>query len=437
MKHSVLISIVLLLLVFPASAEKMTVQTYKQEFNREETVQVLVTVQEKPVYQLESGNVHLKDHAGNEIRIAPLLRRIRENTHMAVFNIPADIPEGVFTLEVGPVKYVINQTLKELVFSTPLSVKDNGYALQFQPGFLMADENLELKVTSKKGNFNFLIQTPEEITHVYNTTQDILEERSRFFVFSLTRKVSKDLLINFTAPQGNEVIPVFTSVSLPPPQPDAQTQPAESQTQETLPTPIMTAQFTITPTAIIKQMAKGATSEGYLEVINLGNQPLRVDFTLTENLKTILTLNISSLLLSPGSKNTQYLWINRQQQPLTGTYEGKIIAQAASQTEEIPVTLTFGTPQPPAEYPEAIPPSEGKGSAQESAQEQPKAEYGDLDFFKNATYAEPERKRSITPFILVGLFLIVLAVIVFAGRKRKKEQTFDEYLEEVRKRRNY
>ncbi|MDO8628378.1 MAG: LPXTG cell wall anchor domain-containing protein, partial [Nanoarchaeota archaeon] len=59
----------------------------------------------------------------------------------------------------------------------------------------------------------------------------------------------------------------------------------------------------------------------------------------------------------------------------------------------------------------------------------------DLQIFGNSSYQQPADKTSKTPFIFVGLLVLVLAVVFLLSRKKKKEQTFDQYLEEMRKRR--
>ncbi len=416
--RNLLLWVFFVILIAPyVSAEKIILSTYKQEFSPQETLQLLVHVAEKPVYALESSSLHLFDVTGQEIKVAPLMRTIRSGIYFYSFGLPVNLANGEYSIQIGPVKYVVNKTLQEFSFMHNITIKDSSYALQIQPAYLMADESLEIKLTSKKGNFNIQVQSPSEITHAYSDKLSILEDRSRFLVFSAAKKIASDLIVNFSAENNSYFLPVFTSV--------VKSQAPAQQVQSEL--------FSISPTQIMQQLDKKESLESFFEVINFWNQPLRVDFQVPESLSPIFSINESSILIPPKEKYKQHLWINRNEDEHSGTYEGKIVVKGSWQTEEIPVSLTFGQQQIPPQ-PETTQQPDLTEFEPEPAEATPAQDTG-LDFFKNATYSPPEKKRSAVPFVLTGIFLLILAVIFLLGKRRKKEQTFDEYLENIRKRR--
>ena len=413
------IFIVILVIPYVAAEERITLSTYKQEFSPQETVQLLVRVSDKPVYALESSTLHLFDMAGQEIKIAPLRHTIQSGVYFYSFSLPIGLANGEYTLQIGPVKYVVNKTLQEFSFYHKIAVRESNYALQIQPAFLMADENLEIKLTSKKGNFNIQVQSPSEITHTYQEKLSILEERSRFLVFSAAKKIGSDVIINLSAENKSYFLPVFTSIV---------------KSQNAPESPVQAGLFSITPTEIVQQLSRKEAREGFFEVINFWDQPLRVDFIVDDSLHAVLSVNESSILVPPKEKYRQYIWINRNEEERAGTYEGKIVAKGGEQTEEIPVTITFGAQPQQEQLPPPVQEPEVDTSAPEPEQVSPAQDAG-LDFFKNATYSPPERKRSVIPFVLTGIFLLILAAVFLLGKRKKREQTFDEYLENIKKRR--
>src|SRR3989344_159836 len=163
----------LFLLILPVVvADKIDIALYQDHFSPSATVQVLVTVNEPPVYAPDVNMLHLLDASGSQVRIAPLVRRIRDNLFLYIFDVP-QVPDSRYTLELAPLKYVVDAVLKEFRFSKELVVADDGFSLHLQPPFFVQAYNNELKVSSIKGDFSFVVEAPPEIKHVYSSPQKV------------------------------------------------------------------------------------------------------------------------------------------------------------------------------------------------------------------------------------------------------------------------
>lgn len=405
--------ILLILILAPfAYADKVDLIIYKEIFNPGETVQLVVNLNENPVYKPEINILKFLDSSGSEIKIAPFISRIKDDLFFYSFVLP-EIKDGPYILSLSNLKYVVNNTLKEFSFSKNISIDDKGKAAVFQPAFFVVGDSLEIKVESSKGAMNLTVLSSDGITHPYGRPQFINEGRSRFFSFEITNDSKPNYFINFTFDGGFFYVPIFNKkIVVAPEEKIIQTQP-----------------FDFSPKEIVKNLGKSGSLEGQIEIISLIDEPLRVNFEVPEELKNLVKLNETSVLVPPKDIYEQYIWINKQRAEYSGIFSGEIKMTAKDYAYFMKVQLEFEK--------EELTPSEliTPGEDNRSVEKAP-AGFEEFTFLPNATYTEPPKKPSKTPLILVILVLIILYLLYIFSKKKTKKQSFDEYLENMAKKRN-
>ncbi len=418
MKNLLLLAVVLFV-VPVVVADHVDVALFKEVFAPVETMQVLVQLHVAPVYAPDVNTIRLKDVQGNSIRVAPIVNRIHNDVYFYNFDLPP-LSDGQYTVEVGPLKYVENEVLKEFFFTHNFTVKDKGFAVQVQPAFLLVGPDLELKITNVGESMVLSVNTSAELSHPYDRAQSVAASRSRYFSFSLNNKTVKyDLFVNFSSTNGFFYVPVFnrqTSVPV-----------ADVPVVENV-------SFELSPVAFAVDLPVRGSSSLTWEIKNNGRSPLRVSFLLSSSLKDVIQLNASSVQVSPSTVFSQFMWLNRDGHDVRGVVAGTITVASEYQSIVVPVSIAF-----PA-FPSGADEQEPFVAPETKIVEQPAEKsdsFGGLELFKNKTYTPPPvAPVSKTPLIIVLVVVGIAVFTFFAGKKRTKEQTFDQYLEQMRKRRS-
>ncbi|HLD12973.1 MAG TPA: hypothetical protein VJB87_05285 [Candidatus Nanoarchaeia archaeon] len=406
----------LFLLILPVVvADKIDIALYQDHFSPSATVQVLVTVNEPPVYAPDVNMLHLLDASGSQVRIAPLVRRIRDNLFLYIFDVP-QVPDSRYTLELAPLKYVVDAVLKEFRFSKELVVADDGFSLHLQPPFFVQAYNNELKVSSIKGDFSFVVEAPPEIKHVYSSPQKVADGDVHYFVFSMSSFVPADLMINLSWSGGKVFIPVFSSANI---------QDKAVVKNDTVP------RFELSQLSFTKELSSTGSSADAWLLKNLGAKPLRVNFFVPDSLMGIVRVNESSVLIAPGASYQQFVWFNQEGVSRFGVFSGDMVLTSDYQNATVPVRVVFPEGSKPVVPPQPFVDSE-TNTVQPARND---SGFVDLEIFGNQTYTDVREKSSKTPLIFVLLLVVVAIIIYVLSRKKKTEQTFDQYLEEMRKRR--
>lgn len=372
-------------------ADRLDLHLFKEVFASEETVQVVVDLYEYPVYTPDVNMLRVKDVQGAVIRVAPLVNRLRDDQYFYSFDLPV-VPTGSYVLELGPVKYVVNQTLKEFFFTYPFQVK-SGVGLQVQPAFLWVSPDLEVKVTNPSSTVMVTVNASPELSQVYDRPQVLSADRSRYFSFTLENKtVRHDLFVNFSFDGGFFYLPVFNRQTDTP----------------VVASIIANSSFFVSPMQIVRSLPARGSAAVDLVVMNNASVPVRISFVLSPSLEGIVHVDSSSLQVPPGGSVTQVVWLNKDVRDVQGDVAGDITITSDNQVVSVPVLLSFPAPVAPEVENEPFVAPETK-----IVESKPKNDsYVGFELFKNKTYTTPEVVRSKTPFILVVVVLLI-AIFVF------------------------
>jgi len=174
----------------------------------------------------------------------------------------------------------------------------------------------------------------------------------------------------------------------------------------------------------------GSSADAWL-LKNLGAKPLRVNFFVPDSLMGIVRVNESSVLIAPGASYQQFVWFNQEGVSRFGVFSGDMVLTSDYQNATVPVRVVFPEGSKPVVPPQPFVDSE-TNTVQPARND---SGFVDLEIFGNQTYTDVREKSSKTPLIFVLLLVVVAIIIYVLSRKKKTEQTFDQYLEEMRKRR--
>lgn len=402
------------ILVSFVNADKIDILTYKDVISPGETVQVSLQINEDPIYPPGATHISLVDSSGKNVKIAPFVYRVKNNFYFYTFKMP-ELDDGVYTLGFSPFKYVVNQTLKEFSFFKNISVKKSDYTLIFHPAFFIFDDTLELKITSTNGDANLTVSAPEFVNHPYNTPQYLREKTSRYLNFNINNKSGQEYRINFSFGSQTYQIPLFNKIVFS----------EDVKYDEDSP-----KIFEFTPEKIKKDLEEIGSLEGTIEIKNLLKEILRVDFEISQELKDIIKLNTSSLLIEPEKMAKQYIWVNKDNLDYSGLFSGVIKIKAKDFVSEMPVEIRFGEDET---FPEELIIEENEEEIKEEAE----SGFEELTILPEVETEEAGPKSSAkTPIILALLVLIIMLLFYIFGRKKTEEQSFDEYLENMSKKRS-
>jgi len=139
-EKSAVFLIIFLLFSFFAYAEDLEILTYRDSYNKFETVQLEVTLVNGTFSSpLSVSNLNLRDSSGGLISIAKNSLKINETKYFYYFDVP-DVPEGRYKISISGVSYVREGVNYLSEFSTNLSVADgDADILSLRPGYVLSN----------------------------------------------------------------------------------------------------------------------------------------------------------------------------------------------------------------------------------------------------------------------------------------------------------
>lgn len=159
-----------------------------------------------------------------------------------------------------------------------------------------------------------------------------------------------------------------------------------------------------------------------------------VQFHLTPGIAEIITLNATSFAnMIPGQQYEQYLWINRYRNFPEGIYEGVLSLDSETGNKAsilIHITLTKPIakqedPSKPVTNPEINKPS---FNATET-------NFTLINYTEQARLEkENQAKNFRLGMLLLGIFLLIAALLIYIFRPKSKQLKFGEYVSKVKKR---
>ena len=199
--------------------EQVKLNLADQTYSPGETVQLEILTQD-PEVEPSASNLRLFDSNSNEVKVAPLLRKIKKDNYYFYFDLPDSLTFGEYKLVLSNLRFKINNTLIEVSSETKFNVEASKPTLSIKPALFLADKNtkeLELQLTNKDLTTPLLFSTSDFIKHPYEKPEILSGLTSRKFYFNLDLKdiiYDTQGFINLSYENKSYSIPVFVFTGL-------------------------------------------------------------------------------------------------------------------------------------------------------------------------------------------------------------------------------
>lgn len=447
--------IIFFLILFSLNTSAQEINLLKPIYSPGETLQADIDLQTMALTKdITPSNVAFLNASQQNMAVGVILTKISENHYFIYFDLPTQLKDGIYYLNIKDINYRENEVLKQTTISEQFNIIKTEPIISISPAMIktelekartsfkiqlknQGDETADFTITALK---SFASPSPSFISIPTGTTKEF---DIYLYSFEIREEDSTNIVLANT---NNYTIPIWVSKKV--------DQPEENITNETINEtilPVESEPITEEPansitffvekdnkavilTNLTREIPDASIIKGALKFKNNLNRTIyNLNFRLTGNLPNIVKTNISFLgSIAPYETKEQYLWINEEKNPLLNSYSGDLTLTAEGIPQiNFPIQFSINRTSEPEE-----PISLEESIMEEAEEEEIPTEEIYLNLSKKSkSYMEEEEEPARTNIpIYIVLAIILLAILLLLKRKKQPvKQTFNEYISDIEK----
>tara|TARA_Y100000034_G_scaffold136997_1_gene218163 strand:- start:8920 stop:10182 length:1263 start_codon:yes stop_codon:yes gene_type:complete len=412
-----LIYLVVFLLSLNIVIAQIDVNLFREEYSSLETLQAEITFLETPSKSFLPNDIKLTNNE-TEIKVPSIIIPLEENKYHIYFNLP-NLQYSKYNLSIESL-FIVNNILKEITIDKEFNVIETD-SLTINPPIFKINNILDSYSVSLKNNKNNILNVNINLVSdfIYSARDSItLNPNEQKNLILITKEgLVEDTILTLNYGTKSYTIPIIIEKETI----------LEKESQEEIILEIEKASFLASSPDLEKTLNKDQAISGSLDFQNNLNKDLIVRFSLSNNLKEIVRINISQAKLKPNEINSQYLWINEKKNPSKNSYEGFLTLQAEDYKEEFPIKITF-TEEETIDIEETEDTEEFEEETFEVESLTPTTETGIDSIINFSAPQEEKQKTSSNTFQIISVIIIfILLLIIFYFLKIKpSKKTFNQ-----------
>lgn len=388
----------------------------RESYGKGETVQATITLVD-PARALETKDIKIRDQAGVVVNVAPFLLDLHDHSFL-YFDLPLDIEEGTYTLNLEALSFVVNGTLVQETHSTTFLVDVHQPRLAIRPGGVVITDDIpefQVRLTSISETTNVTINAPEWISHPYQSGQVVTEGTTRFlrFVIDRERLPSVDVVGSLVLSYGNAAydVPLYFY---------ATTAGSDDGTRLEIVNDVR---------SINRTLRQDQTLQGEIVFSNTGDETLSLTLVVDGSVAPYVSTTLDRSSLAPSQDAALQVLVNPFKNAPPGTYSGFIRVGDGISSLIIPVTIAIASLDDRTFT--VVGPSPDEPSDQE-----PQQTFRILDPLNYTQPPVEERNVRGVGLSITILLLVLVAVLYYLSRKKlTTTKDFGEYIRDVEKKR--
>lgn len=370
---------------------------------------------------LISSQASILDNNGNSVKVGLLSYKI-ENTNYLYFDIPSWM--------------LGNYTLKYQNNNLPFTVS-NGEAVTLRPVVLYLEQdvnNARIDLTNKYSN-DITVDISSNNTDVIfsRAALTVPVSSSRSFYLSFDPKKIVDSVITLRYGSRSYEVPLVIAKSPPKVNESVSLVVPEEPAAPVIQNTGLALKLVENITLLQHKISKTKMINGSLHFVS--NKELKnLQFHLTPGIAEIITLNVTDYpVMAPNREYEVYLWINKYKNFPEGRYSGLLSLDAEDgNTANVSFMIELtGSTLPPVEVPNKT----------KLNITRPSFNATDITVnFTSVNYTEELRiqneqsaKNTRLGLLLMGIFLLLGALLVYMFRPKRKELKFNDYVSQFKK----
>lgn len=388
------------------------------------------------------SKIKVEDAAGNRLGVAFFQSKIDNTTYYVYFNLPQSLAEGDYNFVIEE-KRVIDGLLRVIKESAGFKVAYANESLSVLPAVKVIGGGDSFKITLKNVGANPLTVLVSPSTNAINPLRDSLslavaEEKNLFINYAFSKLnrseeriglsygnksynvpliIKKEFILPIINETKNETVTNNTElpmINVSEPLNITYTEPnltAEEEPEEVL-------KFLTEKMSLEKIADQTKSFSGELRFTNTGDKPLHnLTFALSGNLNEVVSLSLIGLdVLQPGQVAKQTIIVNKDKNVSPKIFSGNLkLGSAEGHSASFYMFFEFK----PAASPITVNETNISGA---------------IHFNYSEYEKTPQPKKGLSPLVIVFVFLVIIAVILyFKFKKKTGKMGFNEYVRSVTK----
>lgn len=328
------LQLLIILLLFPICVSAHKINFLQDSYKPGETLQAEILIPNS-ASEINFKNIIIFNLT-DEIKLGFILEKITNEYYFLYFNLPDDIQDDSYTLEVKDILYKENNILKEAQISNNFTVNSqiSRDLFTIQPAILQFEKNTPYK--------QILIQNKEQksITLQINSSDKIIQTlESQLIIPANSQKTINIYLTKITKGAkeyvyiGNYKIPVWILGGIS----------VASIQGKTFSFAILEENNEVLLERLDAELSENQISYENIIIQNLLNESVyNLSISLTGNLNEIIELNTTFAdEIKPNDKIIEYILINKERAPKSESYLGNLVLSSEKYNIEFPIELNI------------------------------------------------------------------------------------------------